>query len=166
MYQQLTKSLYIKIQEKSNYACIFLILFSFFIVTNTHANNHQKNNENRHSTNLYKALGEKAGIEKLVDAFVLRIAKDKQIISYFAKSNVDHFKQGFVQHTCELVGGPCSYQGDNMIDIHTGMNINEADFNRVVELLILASEDVGISYRTQNKLIAKLVPTRTNIIKR
>lgn len=114
---------------------------------------------------LYYTIGGQAGIERLVNAFVKRIAQDQVILPYFAKSSVKHFKQGFINHLCATVNGPCKYTGDTMIDIHTGMNINEGDFNHVVELLILAMEDVGISYQSQNKILAKLAPLRAKIIK-
>lgn len=52
-----------------------------------------------------------------------------------------------------------------MIDIHTGMNINEADFNRAVELLVETLEESNISYPVQNKVLAKLTPLRKDIIK-
>ncbi|TWX53379.1 group I truncated hemoglobin [Colwellia hornerae] len=117
------------------------------------------------SDQLYYDIGAHQGIEKLVDAFVQRIVKDKAILPYFAKSSVKHFKQGFINHLCGVVNGPCKYNGDSMIDIHTGMNINEADFNRVVELLIEAMEDVDISYQSQNKILVKLAVLRPEIIK-
>ena len=53
-----------------------------------------------------------------------------------------------------------------MIDIHTGMNINERDFNRVVELLISAMEESGISYQDQNRVLKILAPSRADIINR
>ena len=114
---------------------------------------------------LYKDIGGQAGIEKLVDAFVKRIVADKEILPYFAKSSVTHFKQGFISHLCTTVDGPCQYDGDNMVDIHTGMQISEADFNRVVELLIKAMEDVDITYPNQNRILAKLAVLREQIIK-
>lgn len=114
---------------------------------------------------LYQQLGGEQGIEKLVDAFILKIARDPQIFPYFSKSSVSHFKKGISQHLCDLTGGPCHYQSDTMVDIHTGMNINESDFNRVVELLVEAMEDVNISYTLQNQLLLSLVPLRKNIIK-
>ncbi|WP_157471022.1 group I truncated hemoglobin [Colwellia sp. PAMC 20917] len=117
------------------------------------------------SDELYQDIGGHQGIELLVDAFVKRIVKDKVILPYFAKSSVRHFKQGFINHLCGVVNGPCKYNGDSMIDIHTGMNINEADFNRVVELLIEAMEDVDISYQSQNKILVKLAVLRPEIIK-
>ncbi|TMO53903.1 group I truncated hemoglobin [Pseudoalteromonas phenolica] len=115
---------------------------------------------------LYQQLGAEQGIERIVDAFIKRIAKDKAILPYFAKSSVSHFRAGFIAHMCDISDGPCKYTGDSMIDIHTGMNINEADFNRVVELLILAMEDAGISYRKQNQVLAKLAPLRGEVFKR
>jgi hemoglobin len=51
-----------------------------------------------------------------------------------------------------------------MVDIHTGMNINESDFNHLVDLLINAMEAEGIPHRIQNQLLARLAPLRENII--
>ncbi len=121
---------------------------------------------NNHPDTLYNQLKGEKGISRLVDSFIKEIAKDQQIFPYFAKASVSHFRAGFISHMCDISGGPCQYEGDNMVDIHTGMNINEADFNRVVELLVKAMEKEGISYRTQNKLLAKLAPLRSEVIKR
>lgn len=117
------------------------------------------------SEQLYDKIGGQEGIEKLVDAFIKRIAQDKAILPYFAKSSVKHFKQGFINHLCVIASGPCQYTGDTMVDIHTGMNINEGDFNRVVELLVQAMEDVDISYPLQNKVLAQLATLRGEVIK-
>ena len=114
---------------------------------------------------LYHDIGGHEGIERIVNAFTHRIVQDKDILPYFAKSNVTHFKQGFISHLCDAVGGPCQYKGDTMTDIHTGMNITEKDFNRTVELLIGAMEDVGISYPSQNKILKKLALLRSQVIK-
>ncbi|GAA0814813.1 hypothetical protein GCM10009111_12240 [Colwellia asteriadis] len=114
--------------------------------------------------NLYYDVGERQGIERLVDAFIQRIGQDETILPYFAKSSVSHFRAGFIEHFCDVIGGPCQYQGDTMKDIHTGMNINEASFNRIVELLILAMEDVDISYPVQNKILARLALLRSEVI--
>ncbi|MEW6989207.1 group 1 truncated hemoglobin [Colwelliaceae bacterium 6441] len=114
---------------------------------------------------LFHALGKQEGLEKLVDAFIQQIGKDKSIHRYFAKASVSHFRKGFINHLCSISDGPCQYNGDSMQDIHTGMKINEADFNRVVELLINAMENADIAYPVQNKVLAKLAPLRGEIIK-
>lgn len=118
-----------------------------------------------HNISLYDALNGQSGIENIVDSFIQQIARDKQIFPYFRKASVSHFRQGFITHLCDVSGGPCQYEGDSMVDIHTGMHINEADFNRVVELLIIAMEQNNIAYPIQNRVLAKLAPLRKNVIK-
>lgn len=113
---------------------------------------------------LYQELGGSNGIEGLVDEFIKNIGQDKTILKYFAKSSVSHFRQGFISHLCHVSDGPCEYKGDSMVDIHTGMNINETDFNRVVELLVKSMESRDISYPVQNKVLARLAPMRSEVI--
>jgi hemoglobin len=120
----------------------------------------------KQSSSLYERLGGQSGLENITDSFIHAIAKDDQIFHYFAKSDVTHFRDGFIKHLCDISNGPCRYQGDSMVDIHTGMNINEADFNRIVELLVKAMEQNSIAYTTQNQLLARLAPLRGQIIHR
>lgn len=114
---------------------------------------------------LYQQIGGQAGLERLVDLFIQQIGRDKAILPYFAKANVSHFRQGFITHLCDTLDGSCDYQGDSMVQIHTGMQITEADFNRVVELLINAMTEAGIAHTTQNQILARLAPLRGEVIK-
>jgi len=117
------------------------------------------------NTSLYQQLGEQAGLEKLTDSFIAQIGNDKQVFHYFEHSNISHFRQGFISHLCSLAEGPCEYKGDSMVAIHTGMNINEKDFNHVVDLLINAMNEQNIPHTVQNKILAKMAPLRGEIIK-
>ncbi|MCF6435568.1 group 1 truncated hemoglobin [Pseudoalteromonas sp. MMG022] len=114
---------------------------------------------------LYQRVGEQAGLERLVDAFINQIGQDDVVFHYFKQTNVSHFRTGFVSHLCDVLDGPCQYDGDSMVQIHTGMNINEHDFNHVVDLLIAAMDEVGIAHPVQNQILAKLAPMRSEIIK-
>ena len=93
---------------------------------------------NKAPPTLYYQIGGNAGIEKLIDSFINQIGNDEQVFHYFEHTNIAHFRQGFILHMCMLTDGPCkySYAGDSMVDIHTGMNITEKDFNHVVDLLV------------------------------
>ncbi|WP_295505532.1 group 1 truncated hemoglobin [uncultured Pseudoalteromonas sp.] len=113
---------------------------------------------------LYQQLNGEQGIEKLVDSFINQIGRDEQILAYFKQTNVAHFRQGFITHLCSVTDGPCEYEGDNMVDIHTGMNISKKDFNRVVELLINAMDEQHISQTVQNKILSRLAPLRPEVI--
>lgn len=119
---------------------------------------------NEHET-LYQALGGAPKVEKIVDVFIQNIASDSVVIKYFTHANVDHFRKGFIQHFCEATDGPCTFEGDSMRDIHTGMNITEGDFNRVVELLIMALEESQVCYPLQNRILKKFAVLRKDVIK-
>lgn len=113
---------------------------------------------------LYEQLGGEAGINNIVENLVQEIGQDQQIFHYFAEARVSRFKENLIEHFCTISDGPCNYTGDNMVDIHTGMNINEKDFNHLVDLLINAMDTEGIPHRIQNQLIARLAPLRKEII--
>lgn len=113
---------------------------------------------------LYEQLGGEAGLNNIVENLVQEIGQDQQVFHYFAEARVSRFKGNLIEHFCAILDGPCSYTGDNMVDIHTGMNINEKDFNHLVDLLINAMDTEGIPHRIQNQLIARLAPLRKEII--
>lgn len=137
----------------------FIVVINLSLLACSHLNKNQ-------NSSLYQDIGGQKGIDDIVNIFVRKISQDDSILPYFAKSSVTHFKAGFSNHLCDAVGGPCDYEGDTMVDIHTGMNINEKDFNRVVELLISALEEANISYQSQNRILNKLAASRSHIIKR
>ena len=114
---------------------------------------------------LYQKLDGKAGIGRIVDSFIYQIGNDEQIIHYFEHSNIAYFRQGFITHMCMLVEGPCTYDGDSMVAIHTGMHITEKDFNHVVDLLINAMNEQDVSHSLQNDILSRMAPLRDEIIK-
>lgn len=117
-------------------------------------------------TTLYDDLGGAPGIDAIVENFIKGIAKDPEIFPYFADSHVSRFREKITEHFCHISDGPCKYTGDNMVDIHIGMDINENHFNRTVDLLYAAMEQENIPHRIQNRLISRLAPLRKDIIYR
>ena len=115
-------------------------------------------------SSLYQQLGGQQTVEQLSDAFIAEIQYDKQTLSFFLDSDIDRFRSKFIEHICATIDGPCEYTGDNMTQVHKGMNITEADFNRVVELLINAMTNVDIPHRLQNQILARLAPMRGEMI--
>nr|WP_320166618.1 group 1 truncated hemoglobin [uncultured Methylophaga sp.] len=115
---------------------------------------------------LYEKLGGEEGVAVIVNNLTINIGHDQQIFHYFAEANVTRFKKNLTQHLCAISDGPCQYEGDSMEQIHHGMDINERDFNHLVDLLIDAMDEAGISHPTQNLLLARLAPLRQQIIYR
>jgi len=115
---------------------------------------------------LYDKLGGEPGIDRIVTNLVQNIGHDEQVFHYFAEANVSRFKKHLAWHFCDISDGPCDYTGDSMKQIHDGMEINERDFNHLVDLLIDAMYKAEIPHHIQNQLLARLAPLRTEIIYR
>jgi len=134
----------------------FLCLFCLLLLLSACAH---KANET-----LFYQLGGREGLSKIVTSFITNIGKDKQILPYFVDAKISRFRNQIYDHLCDITDGPCHYNGDSMIDIHTGMNINESDFNRLVDLLYKSMDEQHIPHPIQNKLIGRLAPLRSTII--
>lgn len=113
---------------------------------------------------LYERLGERAGIDRIVARFIVSIETEPNIEKHFEKTDLDRFFDKLAEHICFLADGPCEYTGDSMVDVHTGMNISEAEFNLLAEMVLDAMDAEGIPHPTQNDLIARLVPLRPEVI--
>ena len=113
---------------------------------------------------LYSELGERKGIDRIVARFIVSIESEPSIAKHFDKTDLDRFYDKLAEHICFLADGPCKYTGDTMEDVHTGMNINEAEFNLLAEMVLDAMDEEDIPHNVQNDLVARLVPLRSEII--
>lgn len=112
----------------------------------------------------FEDLGGQQGIEQVADRFVRILIADERTEQAFADTDLDRFYEKVVEQFCELTGGPCVYSGDSMKDVHKGMNISEADFNAVVEILQKAMDQNSVSLSAQNRLLALLAPMRSDML--
>jgi hemoglobin len=120
----------------------------------------------RGADSLYANLGEVPGISRLVDALLFEISEDHRIVEHFADADPDRLREKLIEQICMLAGGHCEYTGEPMQEIHAGLDINEAHFNFLVEDLQSAMAAIGLPLATQNHLLARLAPLRTEIIYR
>ncbi len=112
----------------------------------------------------FQGLGGKPGIKKIVDTLIPLILADARIKESFADIDMKNLAMRLEEQFCALSGGPCVYQGKDMVDIHDGLNITRAQFNALAEDLQVAMEKVGVPSRYQNKLVAKLAPMARGIV--
>jgi hemoglobin len=116
------------------------------------------------SNDLYQALGQREGIDKLVVRLLYNIADDARIADQFRDSNINRLHDKLVEQICALSGGPCVYSGDTMAESHAGKNITDTHFNALVEDLINAMESQRIPVAAQNRLLALLAPMHGDIV--
>jgi hemoglobin len=115
---------------------------------------------------LYRDLGERAGIQRIVEGMLLNVAKDERIVERFRKIDIVRLRDKLVEQLCVEAGGPCRYTGDSMAEAHKGQNLTRSDFNALVENLIAAMDAENVPVPAQNRLIARLAPMRGEVIEK
>jgi hemoglobin len=115
---------------------------------------------------LYRALGEQAGITRIVEGMLLNIAADTRIVRHFEKIDIVRLRDKLVEQFCVEAGGSCVYTGDSMEESHKGQNLTPSDFNALVENLQAAMTAQGVAIPAQNRLLARLAPMRAQVIDR
>ena len=113
---------------------------------------------------LYRAFGEKPGLQRLMDDFMVRLLADARTAPHFKDSDIQRVKEQLVEQFCDVSGGPCTYRGADMRSAHANLDIRKADFNALVELLQVAMSAQGIAFVHQNRLLALLAPMHRDII--
>lgn len=113
---------------------------------------------------LYGELGGTPGITRIVEGMLLNVARDPRIAAHFRDAHIERLRDKLVEQFCLAAGGPCTYTGDSMEEVHHGMGVTAADFNALVEDLIAAMDEQGIAVPVQNRLIARLAKLRGVII--
>lgn len=113
---------------------------------------------------LYKAFGEKPGLVKLMDDFMVRLLADPRTAPHFKPSNQQRVKEQLVEQFCQVTGGPCIYKGADMKSAHANLDIKKSDFNALVEVLQQSMDAQGIPFRAQNQLLAQLAPMHRDTI--
>jgi hemoglobin len=114
-------------------------------------------------TSLYQQLGEREGIADVVEDLLYLIVEDERINHQFKGMDVAQFHRNLTDQLCELSGGPCTYTGRKMRELHADMAITNTQFNALAENLILAMEDNDIPTGAQNRLIKQLLPLYPDI---
>src|SRR5439155_22524605 len=124
------------------------------------------------AVSLYERLGREPAIRAVIDDFVARASADARV--NFARKgvgghewqasdeNVKHVKDLLVQFVCMAAGGPQTYRGRPMKDVHAGMKISNAEFDAAVEDLRASLRKLNVPLREQNELIAIVETTRAD----
>lgn len=113
---------------------------------------------------LYRELGGQPGITAIVDGFLYELSEDRDVLPLFANTDIDRFREKFIEQLCDVAGGPCRYSGDSMRETHRDMQVTRAQFNSVVEDLIRAMEHENVPVAAQNRLLRRLAAMYGDIV--
>ncbi len=107
---------------------------------------------------LYQQLGEREGIENIVEDMLYGILDDTRINEDFRGVDIPDLHGHLTDQLCELSGGPCTYTGRSMRESHAELEVTDTEFNALAEQLIYAMEKNDVPTTAQNRLIKRLVP--------
>jgi hemoglobin len=116
------------------------------------------------SESLYRELGGKDGITKVVDLFLAKVDNDLRINLFFEKTDHKDLRNLVIEQFCQASGGPCVYSGRSMEEAHSGLNLTDADFAAFVEDLIAALDELKVPKSSQEKLLALLGPMKPQVV--
>lgn len=115
---------------------------------------------------LYRAWGQKAGIEAVMKDFVPRLKADARLGTFFKDTHAQHLITQLTEQLCQQAGGPCVYKGVPMKEAHESMDIGRREFNALVEVLQQSMDAQGIPFAAQNAMLARLAPMHRDVINR
>ncbi len=115
---------------------------------------------------LYRDLGEKPGITRIVEGMLINVAGDPRIVQFFAKVDIAGLRDKLVDKFCVIAGGPCVYTGDSLEESHKGQNLSPSHFNALVENLQASMDSQGVPTPVQNRLLARLAALRGQVIEK
>jgi len=116
------------------------------------------------NASLYDRLGGRDAIASVVAKMTQHITQNNEINGFFIGANIDRVNYMLTEQICEATGGPCTYTGGDMISVHTGMNITEAQFNALVGDLVKSLNDHRVPQREQQELLKLLGSMKGEII--
>jgi hemoglobin len=113
---------------------------------------------------LYDRLGGEPAITAVVDDFLANVVADNRINAFFANADPKNLRAKLIEQICAATGGPCTYTGKDMVTVHTGMNITEADFNALVEDLVKSLDKFKVPEAEKNELLGALGGMKGDIV--
>jgi len=113
---------------------------------------------------LYERVGGQAAVTAIAGELVDQATADPRTARSWQKVELQRVKVLLTEYLCFTTGGPCTYSGDTMKDVHAGLKINEAEMNAMVEMLRQIMVRRGLALRERNEMLAVLAPTKRDVV--
>ena len=113
---------------------------------------------------IYAAIGGASAVSAAVDDFYQRVLADPELAGYFADVELDRVKAHQRMFITAAIGGPTAYRGRPMREVHAGLHIRDAEFDRVVGHLAATLTSLGVACSTIGMIADILGPLREQIV--
>lgn len=106
------------------------------------------------------------GVGRIVDDTLDRSVADPRMEDIFKATDMVRLRRTLKEQVAYILGAPIDYTGRDMVSAHKDQGINTTEFNLLVEHLQQAMDKEGVSFRAQNRLLAKLAPMKRDVVTR
>jgi len=116
------------------------------------------------SESLFERLGGAGAISAAVDGLYERILADETLIAFFDGVDIDKLKRMQGVFLTTALGGPGSYRGRSMEDVHASLAIQETDFGAVATHLVETLEALDVPKSTIQEVVEIVGSLQTAIV--
>lgn len=113
---------------------------------------------------IYDAIGGEPALVAVVDDFYERVLGDPELAEFFAGANMTKLKGRQVEFFSVALGGPHTYSGATMRQVHQGRGIAQKHFDLVAGHLVAALGAVGVPDEIIDQIIGLIAPLARDIV--
>ena len=114
-------------------------------------------------TSIYDAIGGEPALIAVVDDFYARVVVDPELAGFFAGTNMNKLKGRQVEFFAAALGGPHTYTGAPMKQVHQGRGIRQEHFDLVAGHLVAALGAAGVPGEIISQIIGVVAPLAKDI---
>jgi hemoglobin len=112
---------------------------------------------------IYDAIGGEPALAAVVDDFYERVLVDPELAAFFAGANMNKLKGRQVEFFAAALGGPHTYTGAPMRQVHLGRGIRQEHFDLVAGHLAAALGAAGVPEEIISQILGLIAPLAGDI---
>jgi hemoglobin len=109
-------------------------------------------------TSIYEAIGGEPALVAVVDDFYERVLGDARLAGFFAGTSMNKLKGRQVEFFAAALGGPHTYTGAPMKQVHLGRGIRQEHFDLVAGHLVAALGAAGVPEEITGQIVTVVAP--------
>lgn len=116
---------------------------------------------------LFDRLGGRDGIRKMAERLLDNHLQNPLIATRYANASKDREQlvDGATEFFCTGLSGVPTYEGRPIADVHTGMNIDDAEFVAVLDDAIAAMGSLGVAEHEQAEVLHILYSMKGDVVR-
>lgn len=115
---------------------------------------------------VYREIGGREAVERVVDDFYDRVLADERLVEYFEGMDMEELRSHQVQFISAVAGGPVDYDGRDMRAAHDHLDVDEEDFDAVAEYLEDALRDNGVADENVETIMSEVAALKAPVLGR